>query len=72
MQAIKHMGCQRATTMQQDLDIALCATERPRIISAQIKQELGLHVSLVTIGKRLCESKLFCRVARQRAFKCWS
>ncbi len=40
MQAIKHMGRQRATTIQQDLDIALCATENPRI-SAQIKQELG-------------------------------
>jgi hypothetical protein len=65
MQAIKRMGCQRGTTIQQDLDIALCATENPRI-SAEIKQELGLDISLVTIGKRLRESKLFCRVARQK------
>ncbi len=32
MQAIKHMGRQRATTIQQHLDIALCATENPTII----------------------------------------
>ncbi len=53
MQAIKHMRRQRATTIQQDLDIALCATQNPRTISAQIKQELGLDISLVTIGKIL-------------------
>jgi transposase len=66
MQAIKHMGRQRAITIQQDLNVALCATERPTIISAQIKQELGLDISLVTIGKRLREIKLFFRVARQK------
>jgi len=66
MQAIKHMRRQRATTIQQDLDIALCATQNPRTISAQIKQELGLDISLVTIGKKLRESKLFCRVAQQK------
>jgi hypothetical protein len=38
------MGCQRATTIQQNLDIALCATDRPRITSAEIKQELGWDV----------------------------
>ncbi len=40
IQAIKHMERQCATTIQ-DLDIALCATKRPRIISAEIKEKLG-------------------------------
>jgi hypothetical protein len=65
MQAIKHIRRRRATTIQQNLDIALCATQNP--IN---KQELGLDISLVTIGKRLRESKLFCRVARQKELKC--
>jgi transposase len=66
MQEIKHMGCQRTAIIKQNLDIALCATERSTIISAEIKQELGLDISLVTIGKRFHESKLFSRVARQK------
>ncbi len=47
-QAIKHMGRQRVTTVQ-NLDIALWATQR---------QELGLDISLVTIGKGFRESEL--------------
>lgn len=35
---IKHRGQQRATTIDEDLQIALCAIENPRITRAEIRK----------------------------------
>lgn len=61
---IKPIGRPRATTVDEDLGITLNAIENPRITNAEIKAKCGLDCSSVTVGRRLRENKLYCRVAR--------
>ena len=61
---MKNTGRPRVTAIDDDLNISLQAIENPRLTRAQIKDKCELNCGLSTIGKRLNESGLFCRVAR--------
>lgn len=68
MHVAKRSGRPPATTVNQNLEIALCAIEDKSITRQEIKHNLDINVSLTTITKRLNEAKLYCRVARKKAF----
>jgi hypothetical protein len=61
---IKQRGRPRATTSEEDLNISLHAIQKPSITSNEIKTEAQIDCCRMTVGRRLRESKLFCRIAR--------
>jgi transposase len=69
MQVLKHNTLPRETTIDEDLKITLYAIENLRATRLEIKEKLELDVGVHTIGRRLKESKLFCRVASKRTLK---